>query len=62
MDSSRVYRVVTNTFVAGGGDGFGMRRGRPCTDTGFVDAEVFADYVRLLGTVVPGEQRVFLED
>jgi 5'-nucleotidase len=62
MDPDRVYRVVTNTFVAGGGDGFGMLRGRPFTDTGFVDAEVFADYARMLGTVVPGEQRVFLED
>jgi len=62
MDPARVYRVVTNTFVAGGGDGFGMLRGRPFTDTGYVDAEVFSDYVRMLGTVAPGERRVFLAD
>lgn len=61
MDPDSTYRVVTNAFVAGGGDGYTMLRGRPFTDTGFTDSEVFLEYVRSLGTVEPVPQRVFLE-
>ena len=60
LDPEATYRLVTNSFVAGGGDGFGSLSGIPNTDTGFIDAEVVAGYFRELGTLRPVEQRVFL--
>lgn len=60
MDPAVTYRVVTNTFVAGGGDGYGSLAGLASLDTGFIDAEVLAEYLRLLGTVRPVDQRVFI--
>jgi 5'-nucleotidase len=60
VDSAAVYRVVTNTFVAGGGDGYESLAGIPSTDTGFIDAEVLTEYLRMMGTVKPVEQRVFI--
>ncbi len=62
IDPSRTYRLVTNAFVAGGGDGYSMLAGRPFTDTGFTDSEVFIEYLRMLGNVDPVAQRVFLID
>ncbi|MBN2608326.1 MAG: 5'-nucleotidase C-terminal domain-containing protein [Candidatus Fermentibacteraceae bacterium] len=62
IDPSRTYRLVTNAFVAGGGDGYSMLAGRPFTDTGFTDSEVFIEYLEMMGTVQPVEQRVFLVD
>lgn len=62
LDPEATYRLVTNSFVAEGGDGFGSLSGIPNTDTGFIDAEVVAGYFHELGTVRPVEQRVFLGD
>lgn len=62
LDPEATYRMVTNSFVAGGGDGYGSLSGVPGTDTGFIDAEIVAEYFRVLGTVCPVEQRVFLGD
>lgn len=62
LDPEATYRMVTNSFVAGGGDGYGSLSGVPGTDTGFIDAEILAEYFRELGTVYPVEQRVFLGD
>lgn len=62
LDPEATYRLVTNSFVAGGGDGFASLSGIPGTDTGFIDAEILAEYLRELGTVCPAEQRVFLGD
>ncbi len=56
------YRLVTNAFVARGGDGYGVLAGKPFTDTGFTDSEVFLEYIRQLGTVNPAPERVFLTD
>lgn len=56
------YRLVTNAFVARGGDGYGLLAGKPFTDTGFTDSEVFLEYIRQLGTVNPALERVFLTD
>ena len=61
MEPDAEYRLVTNSFVAGGGDGYSMLSGRPYTDTGFTDTEVFLDYLRMKGAVGPDSQRVFLE-
>ncbi len=57
-----IYRLVTNAFVARGGDGYGLLAGKPFTDTGFTDSEVFLEYIRQLGTVNPAPERVFLSD
>lgn len=62
IDPAASYRVVTNSFVAGGGDGFGSLKGRTWTDTGFIDAEILMEYLHFLGTVSPVEQRVFFSE
>jgi 5'-nucleotidase len=59
IDLAGTYRVVTNNFLAAGGDGFTALRSSKPTDTGLIDADVFADYLRSLGTVGnPTDQRV----
>ncbi len=62
LNSDSTYRLVTNAFVARGGDGYGLLAGKPFTDTGFTDSEVFLEYIRQLGTVNPAPERVFLTD
>lgn len=62
LEPSLTYRMVTNAFVAGGGDCYGFLAGIPSTDTGFVDAEVFTDYLRSMGVLSPVDQRVFLRE
>ena len=48
LEDRTVYRVVTNSFLAGGGDGYAVFKNTPGKryDTGFVDALVFMDFVR----------------
>ncbi|MFP4348482.1 MAG: bifunctional metallophosphatase/5'-nucleotidase [Desulfococcaceae bacterium] len=48
-----VYRVATNAYLAGGGDGYSVLENADGYryDTGFVDAETFMDYVRHVGTL-----------
>ncbi|MCG6535618.1 MAG: 5'-nucleotidase C-terminal domain-containing protein, partial [Syntrophales bacterium LBB04] len=59
LDLAATYKVVTNNFLAGGGDGFTTLKNGKATDTGLIDADVFADYLRSLGTVSnPTDQRV----
>lgn len=63
VTDAEVYRVVTNAFVAGGGDGFvtiknakGFR-----SDTGVIDSDAFREYLKALGNVEnPTEQRVVI--
>jgi len=55
LDRARSYRLITNSYIAGGKDGyvtFGevSKQGRT-TDTFLVDAEVFVEYVREVGTL-----------
>ena len=55
VDPKRTYRIGVNSYMAGGGDGY-TRLGNAAGyryDTGFVDAEIFADWVRRQGTVRP---------
>ncbi len=48
------YKVVTNNFLAGGGDGYGVfREAKETTVLGFVDYEVLADYLRAHTPVSP---------
>jgi 5'-nucleotidase/UDP-sugar diphosphatase len=62
IDPASTYRMVTNAFVAGGGDGYALLAGKQFTDTGFTDSEVFLEYLEMLGTVEPDEQRVFFSN
>jgi len=62
IDYGITYRMVTNAFVAGGGDGYSILRGKPFIDTGFTDSEVMVEYLEMLGTVEPEAQRVFLNE
>lgn len=64
INSKDKYRVVTLSYIAGGGDGyaiFAKSKGERL-DTGIVDAEAFADYVKAKGTLgMPGDD-MFLID
>lgn len=56
LDDAVPYRVATNDFMAGGGDGYAaMTRGKTLIDAsaGRLMATVVMDYVTLLGTVDP---------
>ncbi|MDX2004503.1 MAG: bifunctional metallophosphatase/5'-nucleotidase [Meiothermus sp.] len=59
LNPTATYRVVTNNFVAGGGDGFtSMRDAKGFrVDTGFTDAESFVEYIRSLPEVAPTLQQ-----
>lgn len=57
LDNNKFYKVATNTFTAAGGDGFASfgqayADGR-VSEPGFVDYEMFIDYVRELGSISP---------
>lgn len=45
MNREEIYRVVVNSFLAGGGDGYTAFDGLDGHDTGFTDTEAFLDYV-----------------
>jgi hypothetical protein len=53
---------VTNAFMANGGDGYDTLKNTSAAnkyDTGFVDAEVLAEYLTYLKTISnPSEQRI----
>jgi len=53
LDLAKTYRVVTNKFMASGGDGYAMLKRVPQLDTGFVDADCLREYVARAGRVRP---------
>jgi len=54
LEPGRTYRVATNSFLAGGGDGYAMLKDVPDRyDTGFVDAQAFIDFVRAESPLSP---------
>lgn len=55
LDLEATYRVVTNNFIAAGGDGFTVLKNAQGyrVDTGFADAESFMDYLKELKEVAP---------
>ncbi|BDQ38558.1 bifunctional metallophosphatase/5'-nucleotidase [Pseudodesulfovibrio nedwellii] len=56
LDVERTYRVVTNSYLAGGGDGYVvMKDVLKRYDTGFVDAVAFIEYVKAMKTLLPIE-------
>ncbi len=53
IDLQRTYKVVTNNFMASGGDGYKMLKDIPAVDTGFVDADATKEYIQQFGKVEP---------
>ncbi|MEW6263024.1 MAG: 5'-nucleotidase C-terminal domain-containing protein [Thermodesulfobacteriota bacterium] len=53
LDEKKVYLVGTHSFVAGGGDGYEVLKTATGarTDTGFIEADVFMEYVARRGTI-----------
>lgn len=57
-------RIVTNNYLAGGADGYGLfpEIARQAEDTGYGDAEVFIEYAGMKGELkLPSEQRIKLK-
>ncbi|MDD3313453.1 5'-nucleotidase C-terminal domain-containing protein [Pseudodesulfovibrio sp.] len=54
LEPDQTYRVATNAYLAGGGDGYAMLKDVPDRyDTGFVDAQAFIDLVRAESPLAP---------
>ena len=53
IDLGKTYKVVTNNFVAAGGDGYKMLKPLAKYDTGFVDADATMEYIKTKGQVAP---------
>jgi 5'-nucleotidase len=63
IDPAVNYKIVTCSYMAGGGDGMTvfMKSAGRRTDTGFTDAEVFMEYLKAGGRVnPPTEERILL--
>jgi 5'-nucleotidase len=61
LRDQQTYRVIMNEYIARGGDGYSVfaRAQGARYNTGCIDAEVFQDYARSLGTLRrPAEQRI----
>ncbi|MDM7324041.1 MAG: 5'-nucleotidase C-terminal domain-containing protein [Thermus sp.] len=56
LDLEATYRVVVNSFIAAGGDGFTVLKEAQGyrVDTGFSDAESFMDYLKEIKEAEPG--------
>jgi 5'-nucleotidase/UDP-sugar diphosphatase len=53
IDLDKMYRVVTNSFLASGGDGYTMLKIIPQTDTGYMDADALREYIAEIDGVAP---------
>lgn len=54
LDPATIYRVVTNSFTAGGGDGYtAFRRARSRTDTDLSIRDVVMEELKRRGTIAP---------
>jgi 5'-nucleotidase/UDP-sugar diphosphatase len=51
LDLDKTYKVVTNNFMAAGGDGYIMLKDLPRIDSGFVDADALREYIANQGKV-----------
>ena len=69
LDMAATYRLVTNSFLAGGGDGLATLRDittnnaqtAMLVDTGYLEHDAFGEHLARLGTVLaPGERRVVI--
>jgi 5'-nucleotidase/UDP-sugar diphosphatase len=56
-----IYPVAVNSFIASGKDGYTVFETAPGSyDTGFIDAEIFMDYLKEVKTLTLSENRVTL--
>jgi len=55
LEAGGTYRVVTNAFLANGGDGYPLKGAQGRYDTGFGDAEAFMEMARRAGTLNPSD-------
>ncbi|MBS4162382.1 multifunctional 2',3'-cyclic-nucleotide 2'-phosphodiesterase/3'-nucleotidase/5'-nucleotidase, partial [Klebsiella pneumoniae] len=67
LDPKKTYRVATNNFMGGGGDGYTVfKNAKNGVDLGFSDYEIFTEQLKLYDSVSPNiENRiteVFLPD
>lgn len=53
IEIDKTYKVVTNNFVAAGGDGYSTMKLLDKYDTGYVDADATIEYIRTFGEVDP---------
>lgn len=54
IEAGRTYKVATNSFMAAGGDGYGMMTGGYHYDTSAFQRDVVIDYIKYLGgTITP---------
>ena len=53
LDLKKLYKVVTNNFMAAGGDGYASFKDLPQYNTNFVDADAFQEYISKAGKVEP---------
>jgi 5'-nucleotidase len=62
IDPAATYRVVTNNFMLTGGDGYSVfQAGANQLDTGFILADVVADYIRAHSPVNPSVEGRIVE-
>jgi 5'-nucleotidase / UDP-sugar diphosphatase len=64
IDPAGTYTLVTNSFLAGGGDGLATLKSAPGSrvDTGFLEHDALAEHLKALGVVAaPKERRVVVE-
>jgi len=53
LDLKKIYKVVTNNFMAAGGDGYALFKDLPKYNTNFVDADAFQEYISKAVKVEP---------
>jgi 2',3'-cyclic-nucleotide 2'-phosphodiesterase (5'-nucleotidase family) len=64
LDRTATYRLATNEYMMGGGDGYAsLRKGRPVIDAsgGALMAQVVMDYIAAKGTVSPAVEGRIIE-
>jgi len=53
IELDRVYKVVTGSYLAAGGDGYTMLKDIPQYDTGFTDASALREYIMKADKIAP---------
>jgi 5'-nucleotidase len=61
MAPDAIYRVVVNSFLAAGGDGYTAFDGLNGYDTGFIDTQAFLEYVSAEKTLGPPARDLFFK-
>lgn len=58
LEMAKVYKVAVNNFMAGGGDGLEVLKGVPKIDTGFVDIDVWVEFLKKNRPLVRPQNRI----